>query len=247
MKIVLQEVWEMNETMKEAYKNSVDFWNKNFYISDEDMAGAEGQVAGEDEWKELAPSQKLADAIAGLKGCENVLDYGCGYGWASITAAKTGSKKITAVDVIDNGKRSTDFYAKAYGVADRIESKVVSVNWLSEEPAETYDGIICSNVVDVVPMDIARDIVKNLSRVAKKGAKIVIGLNHYAKPVADPEKGIAIEEGKYLFVNGVLRMMCLTDEEWTALLSEYFTVEKLDHFAWPGEKEEHRRLFFLKK
>ena len=54
------------------------------------------------------------------------------------------------------------------------------------------------------------------------------------------------DEG-FVFVDGVLRMVSRSDEEWSEIFSEFFTVEKLDHFAWPMEKEETRRLFILKK
>jgi len=48
-------------------------------------------------------------------------------------------------------------------------------------------------------------------------------------------------------VDGVLRLVSRTDEEWAAIFSPYYTVERLEHFAWPGEAKETRRLFCLRK
>jgi len=31
------------------------------------------------------------------------------------------------------------------------------------------------------------------------------------------------------------------------MFKPYFKVEKLDHFAWPGEQKETRRLFIVKR
>ena len=36
-------------------------------------------------------------------------------------------------------------------------------------------------------------------------------------------------------------------DEWTALFSRHFKVIRLEHFAWPGEKSETRRLFHLQR
>ena len=58
---------------------------------------------------------------------------------------------------------------------------------------------------------------------------------------------MAQEDGCRLYVDGVLRLVSRTDEDWTARLAEHFTAEGPDHFAWPGEKAETRRLFILRK
>ena len=116
---------------------------------------------------------------------------------------------------------------------------------LSKEPEESYDGLFISNVIDVIPMEITRDILANAKRVLKKGAKIVIGMNNYLSPEIAKSKDYTVKEDRYLFVDKILRLVLMSDEEWTSLLSEYFTVTKLDHFSWPGEETETRRLFFL--
>ena len=60
-------------------------------------------------------------------------------------------------------------------------------------------------------------------------------------------RGLELIEDKYLIINGTLRLLSLTDEKWTELFSPYFEIESLEYFAWPGEKQETRRLFRLKR
>ncbi len=235
----------MNEDLKKDYDRSVEFWDKNFELSKEQIQDVISQVPEEDDWKQLATSPKLFEALKEFKDCDRLLDYGCGYGWASIIAAKHGCKSVVAVDVVESSKTATDVEAKVFGVSDKIDCRFVSTDWLSKEPEESYDGLFISNVIDVIPMEITRDILANAKRVLKKGAKIVIGMNNYLSPEIAKSKDYTVKEDRYLFVDKILRLVLMSDEEGTSLLSEYFTVTKLDHFSWPGEETETRRLFFL--
>ena len=65
-------------------------------------------------------------------------------------------------------------------------------------------------------------------------------------PEAAKQRGMDLVEDKYLFVDNVLRLLSLSDEEWKELFLPYFEVEQLDYFAWPGEQKETRRLFILR-
>ena len=237
----------MNKELEKDYKTSVDFWNNNYAISDEDIKATLAEEVDPEDWKTLPPSEIFLEALKEFKDCENVLDYGCGHGWADIVAAKLGCKHIKAVDVVENSKTMTELYAKVFGVSEQIDCEAVSIDWLSQHSSDVYDGVFVSNVIDVVPMEIAEDILTNLKKVAKNGAKIIIGMNFYMDPAEAEKKGDTIKEGKYLFVNDVLRLMLLSDDEWTKVLSKYFKVEKLDHFSWTGETKASRRLFYLTK
>ena len=237
----------MKKELENDYKTSVDFWNNNYAMTDEEIKETLAEDVGPDDWKTLPPSETFLEALKAFKDCEKVLDYGCGYGWADITAVKLGCKYIKAVDVVENSKKITDLYAKVFGVNGQIDCEAVSVDWLSKQPADVYDGLFVSNVIDVVPMEVTEDILTNLKKVTKKGAKIIIGMNYYIAPAEAEKKGQTIKDGKYLFDNGVLRLMLLSDDEWTEVLSKYFKVEKLEHFAWNGESKASRRLFFLTK
>ena len=227
------------------YKNLLAHWNSAFSMTEEDKAEARREIDGED-WKAMAPAAKLLDAAASLGGCENALDLGCGSGWASIAMAKYGCRKVTCTDPAQNAADMAAFYAEQFGVKEQVHPLCIPDTWLAEQPDGIYDGLFCSNVLDVVPTEMAEDILKNAARVLKKDAPVVIGLNFYMEPEAAAKRGLELTDGKLLYIGGVLRMVSRTDEEWAEILGRYFRIERLEHFAWPGEETERRRLFYLR-
>ena len=222
----------------------IKFWNSSIALSEEDKKEeSKNEVR---DYEDLAPSEKLFHAVEKLGSCKRVLDYGCGSGWASIVAAKSGCADVTAVDMGQNIIDALDFYADLYEVKSSIKSVKISSDWLSIVPSDSFDGFVCSNVLDVVPVEVSKEILKETSRIVTKDAKIVIGLNFYMSKEAAESRGMNLVDGKYLFVNDVLRLVSISDEEWIEMFKPYFKIKKLDHFAWPGEQKETRRLFELR-
>ena len=232
-------------TAEQDNKTLKAFWDKAFTLSEEDKA-EEGK-SGPEGWKEQAPSQKLFDAARSLGQKKKVLDYGCGSAWAGIIAAKSGCTDVTAVDVVPGAVTAAEFYASLYGAAENMQIACVAPDWLSSVPPETYDGLFCSNVLDVVPPETAEDIIRETARIATPDASVIIGLNYWLSPERAAERGIELIGGNRLYVDGVLRLVSRTDEEWERIFSPWYAVEKLEHFAWPGEAKETRRLFYLRK
>lgn len=231
--------------MNNDYKTLVDFWNKGFELKDEDKKQILESKGTAEDLKPFAPSPKLFDVACSFKDKENVLDYGCGSGWTSLIMAKYGVKKVTSVDVASNSIEMLNCYKKAFDCEDIINAFPIDENWLASQE-NVYDGFFCSNVIDVVPLDMAKEIVKNAAKAVKEGAKVVFSLNYYVPPKIMEEKGNKVD-GPHIYINGVLRLTALTDAEWTSIFEEYFKVIKLDYFAWPGEAKETRRLFILQK
>ena len=71
--------------------------------------------------------------------------------------------------------------------------------------------------------------------------------NFHLTPDAAAARGLELVDGTRLYVDGVLRLVSRSDEEWAELFSPWYAVERLTHFAWPGETVETRRLFYLRK
>ena len=232
----------MNETAREDYKNLLAHWNQAFSQTEGDRE----QAPQENDWKELAPSGKLLAAAQSLKDCKNGLDYGSGSGWAGIIMAKSGCQCVTCADAAPNAKGLAECGAERFGVSDRLHSLCVSETWLAEVPTGTYDGLFCSNVLDVVPPEMAEEMLAHFARIVTGNAWVVIGLNFYMPPEVIEKRGLACREGNQIYMDGVLRLVSRTDEEWRALLDRHFTVDRLEHFAWPGEEKETRRLFYLR-
>lgn len=237
----------MNEQVKKDSEKLVEFWNRAFAMTEEEKKQTKEETDKEKDWLEIAPSKKLFDAAAALKDKKNVLDYGCGHGWAALIAAKSGCQKVTAVEVSEGPVEMARCIMEAFDVENQVNCMQVSTDWIQNAETESYDGIICSNVLDVIPEEISEDIIANFARIATKDATVVVGMNYYSEETSNKEKGVEVKNGNHIYVNGVLRMVSRTDEEWTESFAPYFEVEKLDHFAWPGEEVERRRLFILKK
>lgn len=223
----------------------IAFWNRAMALSEEEKARTEAPEP--DAWKEIAPSEKLFLAAVSLGRRKKVLDYGCGSGWAGIIAAKSGCPDVTAADPAPGAAESTAFYAEQFGVSDRVHTLCIPPDWLKHVPDGRFDGFICSNVLDVVPPETAEEILQEAARVVTRDAAVIIGLNYYLSPEAAAEKGLELTDGTRLYVDGVLRLVSRTDEEWEKIFSPWFAAEKLEHFAWPGEAAERRRLFYLKR
>ena len=234
-------------TEKAALDNQtlISFWDQAFSMTEE--AQTKARERGADGWKSLAPSEKLFQAAASLGTRSRVLDYGCGSAWAGIIAAKSGCPEVTAVDVAWGAVETARFHSRLYGTEEKVRILHVDPEWLRTVPDNSFDGLICSNVLDVVPDETARGILGEFARIAMPGAAVVIGLNYWLSPEEAARREMVLEEGRSLYVDGVLRLVSRTDEEWTELFSSLFEVENLEHFAWPGEKEERRRLFRLRK
>ena len=232
--------------MKNDYFNLVEFWNNSFVFTDEDKKELQKSINPNEDWKQLAPSQKQLNVLSLFKDKELVLDYGCGSGWASIIMAKSGATRIDACDVASNSITMLNAYKEAFKVGDRINAFAIDEKWLSKQKEATFDGFFCSNVIDVIPLEMAKDIIKQSARVTKDNALVVFSLNFYADPEMMKERGCEID-GANIYIDGILRLLSLSDEEWTDIFKEYYKKVSLSYYAWPGEQKEMRRLFILEK
>ena len=232
----------MNKEMTVDYNNSISFWESVYANSHNCNELAD--CCDTNTWRSLAPSEKFISALSVFSNCEKVLDYGCGDGWGSIIMAKTGCKNIISVDLSKSAIKNLKENSHKYGVNKSIHAEVVSSDWINSETTDKYDGFFCSNVIDVVPEEIAENILKQAHRIVKKDSKLIISLNYYLNTKPTPNNNFELK-GKYMYRDGILRMVSRSDQEWSEIFSKYFIVEKIDHFSWPGETRELRRLFYL--
>lgn len=235
----------MDENVKVTYETLKNFWDSSFAITDEDKENMKKEVNKEEDWKQLAPSQKQIDAIKTLNDCSNVLDYGCGYGWSSIIGSKLGVKHITAVDVAPKGIELAKFYSSLFDITN-IDYQVIDPEWLKSQKDNSYDGFFTSNVLDVIPESMSNEIIKEVARIVKPGSKLIFSFNFYMPIEKAQQSGMKVI-GNELYANDVLRLISKSDEEWENTFKQYFEIEKLEYFAWPGETKESRRLFYLLK
>ncbi len=232
-------------TTEQDNKALIEFWDQALSLQEEEIT--DDHSNDPDEWKELAPSEKLFEAAESLGRKKKVLDYGCGNAWAGIIAAKSGCPDVMAVDVAEGPVRSAEYYARYFGVTEALKAQYVAPDWLQSVSDNMYDGFICSNVIDVIPPETAESVIRESARIVTADASVIIGMNYYMSPEACAARGIELVDGNKLYVDGVLRLVSRSDDEWKSIFAPYYTVERLEHFAWPGEQTEARRLFYLRK
>lgn len=235
----------MKEQITNENKTLIDFWDRFYTLSEEDKK--EISSGALESFEQLAPSEKLLAAACELGSRNKVLDLGCGNGWAAIAAAKSGCPSVTAADPAPNAADTAGLFARVLGVDEQVTAVCCPDGWLKDVPDEAYDGFICCCVLDVVPPETAEEILREAARILAPDAAVVIGLNARLDPEAAAEKGVELTEDGRVIQEGVLRLVSKTDEEWEGILSRYFTVEGKEYFGWPGETEEKRRIFRLRK
>ena len=226
----------------EKYQTLAKFWDQAFLLDDDAKQKLKASLKA-DSWCELAPSKELFEAVRTLTSQENVLDYGCGSGWGAITFSKLGGQKVHAVDVSHNSIERLKIYLEYYQITN-VKAETIAKDWLKDVPDETYDGVICSNVLDVLPLAMSEDLIHHLARVLKPKAKCVIGLNFYITEAMKEAHGFNLTNDE-LYVDGVLRLLNKSDDEWKKLFSKDFEISSLTYFKWPNETKPTRRLFTL--
>lgn len=79
---------------------------------------------------------------------------------------------------------------------------------------ESYDGVICSNFLDVIHSELSEKIVLEIKRILKPNGYFLLKLNFYLnEPLIRKFKMIEIEQDTYQ-MNGVIRSYNLSTETW---------------------------------
>lgn len=234
------------DNIRQEYDEALKFWDSGYEMTDEKKAEQEQKWTPESDAMDLAYSKQLASIIRDeLKNQTHVLDYGCGRGWAGMLLRQAGCKSVLGVDVSPRAAESARYLAALLGITEGYDAQAIEENWLSSVPDDTFDGAVTVNVLDVIPPHVTEGILSELRRVTAPGAKIVIAMNYYMEPRNNPEKNTVIRYGNHVFLNGILRMVTRTDEEWQDIFSRYFRVDTLRHYAWNTEENARRRVFTL--
>lgn len=234
----------IGDTMDNINKNLIHFWNDKMKLDERDKR--EYLNYKDKSLMDIVPSKRLYDKVVELKDCKNVLDYGAGIGWASISLGLLNCH-VDAVDMGDNIINTIEFYREAFHEHDNVKAFKIDSSWIKNVSSNTYDGIVCSNVLDVIPLETAKEILFHFHRILKENSKVIIGLNYYISLEQAKESKMELVDGHSLFIDGILRLSSYSDLEWMDLFSMYFTVEELSYFKWDGETKEARRLFVLKR
>ena len=214
----------------DKYETLLRYWDMQFRDSDNSP---------------VIPAE-LISAASSLSGSTFVLDYGCGNGWAGLAAADAGAESVLCFDTSKEAVRIVAQAAAARGLSGKVHSTSGDADWLSTQEDNSFDGCFCGNVLDVIPAEAASFVLGELSRVLKQGSPIVVTTNVYLRPENNPKGAYTILNGNEVYIDGVLRMVSRTTEEWIALFSPFFDVERVDHDAKGKPNKINRRIFYLR-
>ena len=155
--------------MNKAYERETEMWNQVFKeCTPVDLRNLDLQV------------ETMFDEALKLfaQKTTNVLDFGCGTGDISFQYLQyQPTHKVLGIDASKTGIEFATETARLsdYKTATFLEGTDHTVKQLEEN---SFDGVILSNVLDVMPKDVSKEVVEDLERVLKPGGYWFIKMNH---------------------------------------------------------------------
>lgn len=179
--------------------------------------------------------------------CEDIIDIGCGEGLCLMEIALIGEKVKTCLGIdsslnaINKGNEITNL-----SNIQNIKFEQGDENYLKDIPSQSYDGIVCSNFLDVIPTIISDVVIKEMLRIIKPSGYILLKFNFVLTPeLIEKLHMIEIEKNTYA-MNGVIRAMNRTTDEWVSLFPN-FDVIRMDEFERAPNLPKDRVILLQKK
>lgn len=174
----------------------------------------------------------------------NVLDYGCGSGWALFEAYNTVKfSKGIGIDTSENAIKYNNMIAKI--------SKMENIDFICGDESKLkqyenyFDFVYSFNVFDVLPDEIIKSILVNLKKSLKPNAHLFIGLNPDFT-IEELTNLLKMEEiDGYYFKNGIMRCNKKSIEKWKEIFNEYFNIIEDFKFAIVEQEQKYPRVGFL--
>lgn len=225
--------------MEKEIENSLIFWNDAYKEE-------KPEVLEDKDYKLPKEMESIFETF--LEKCPIIVDFGCGAGEMLYVAAH--SRKPQKLYGVENGANIVNFLDEMITLnhfEDDIEIIDGGLKALEQFKNNSVDGIIISNVLDVVTQDVADEIMKGLLRILKKGGFMMLKLNQYeSKEKLDKDgRFVNFKDNLYSY-QGVMRLRSCTTDEWRKWLSPYFKEEMYADVPYQAPNF-FDRLFLLKK
>lgn len=228
--------------MKE-YDAALKFWDDTFLEIAKDESGEDEELT----------AQSLGCAVMEDKlrwlaaNSSKILDLGSGSGWASIFIANAGCE-VVGVDQSQNAAALAEREASKYGLFGVARFITADESWLLEQLDGEFDGFFSCNLLDVIPMDVSSAMLKEVARVLTHGANVVISLNPYTDEAKKARLKLTEAAPEHFAMDGVLRIVNRSTDEWRRELEKYFDFVELKEFKFDKEPDTYiRRMFTMKK
>ncbi|WP_313186854.1 class I SAM-dependent methyltransferase [Lacrimispora sp.] len=219
-----------------AYERETDMWNKIFEeYQPIDLRGVELRVEPMfDEALEL---------FAGKT--KRVMDFGCGTGDVSFQYLQyQPDHQIIGVDKAEIGIKFAKETARLSHYK-RTHFFTAGEEFLDQFQKEAFDGIILSNVLDVMPKDVSYEIMLKLNKLLKHDGYWFVKMNPYYSNEELDSLGYQKTGANLYEEEGVLHLRQATTEYWKKQLSEFGEIIDYLEFQYPWQKGMNR-LFVIK-
>ncbi|MDO5520242.1 MAG: class I SAM-dependent methyltransferase [bacterium] len=180
------------------------------------------------------------------KNSRRVLDFGCGTGDILFQCADFGYLEYGMG--VDRSETGITYARQMAGLNHyrNLDYMVGDLSTFSQMEEESFDGIIVSNVLDVVPKDVEQEMLTELTRLLKTNGLLFVKINPYATEEELKAYGLTRFDEDLYEENGVLRLRNLHTKFWKNEFTKDYSIERYLEFPYPWQ-EGMNRLFLLKK
>ncbi|MDD4212392.1 MAG: class I SAM-dependent methyltransferase [Bacilli bacterium] len=218
-------------------QQSIDFWNQQF----QDIAPITIQP------EDVKIEHKLDEYLSKLGSeCTRVLDIGCGMGNCLLGCHLLGAKHPEGLG-LDASHHAIHFAQETIKLSSLPKLQFVEGDetYLESIASNSYDGVVCSNFLDVIPHDIAIYVVQQIRRILAPKGYFLLKINFYlTEELIQKLQMVPIETNTYA-MKGIIRAYNMPTEEWCQLFSGW-TLLETDGFQRAPHLPPDRILYFQK-
>lgn len=225
--------------MEKEIEASLTFWNEAY----------KGLKSQKIEDKDLVCPTEMEEVFTRfLKDKKVIVDYGCGEG-TMLMLASLNSSSLEKAYGIEKGENIVKF-ASAMMVDNNMNKVTIldgGLDALDQFEDESIDGIIISNVIDVMEEVVANQIASKVFKKLKKGGDLLLKVNPYFTTEQYLKMGFDNIRDNLFAKNGVLRSRQVSDEYLRDWLKKDYEEIGYCLVPWQSDKILDRMFLWKKK
>lgn len=179
--------------------------------------------------------------------CQSVIDVGCGMGTSLMGAKCLGQTMISGVG-FDASKHAINFAnetVKLSGITG-LSFYQADESYLKTIEDASFDGMICSNFLDVIPKELSEMIILEMKRILKPNGLLLLKLNFFLDETLIQKLNMELIDENTYQINGVIRSYNQSTEAWINRF-DGFEVITIDGFQRAPHLPKDRILLLKKK